>query len=301
MLKLMRWTLLVAVFGFVVAWSGAWECNGEDGAGKGSRAIRLFDAVENNLVSVKFIPLNSEKANVLFENKTNEAIDLDLPSRFGALHIHAQFGQGIGNGQAGGNQFAGQNGGGQNAGAGGQQLGGGFGQGMGQGMAGRNGGFGQGAFGQGIGGQGIGGGADFRGGMFRIEANSKRRLSVDTVCLEFGKPDPNPRMSYRLVPLEEVSKDPGIAVICQQLANGEILQSVAQASAWHLTDELSWNELAEINRVESKYTGNFARFSSSDLFEAAQFVAMLQESASISTGNSTGKRLAVAPGVAARD
>lgn len=294
MLKLLCVNLIW--FSSIVVLAGARDCCGDEGASEDNRALSLFEAVEQSLVSVKFIPLSSEKANVLFENTTGEAIDLDLPARFGAVHFHAQFGQGIGNGQAGGNAFGGQNGA-----AGGQQLGGGFGQGMGQGMAGRNGGFGQGGFGQGLGGQGLGGGADFRGGMFRIEANSKRRLSVETICLEFGKADPNPRMSYRLVPLEEVSEDPEVAAVCEQLADGGITQSVAQASAWHLTDAMSWEKLAEVNRVESKYTGNIARFSAADLFKAASVVAVLRENDSVSIKNVSGKRPEVVPGRIARD
>ncbi|KAA5545584.1 hypothetical protein FYK55_06325 [Roseiconus nitratireducens] len=133
-------------------------------------------------------------------------------------------------------------------GGGGQAMGGGMG-GMGGGMGGMGGGMGMG---------GMGGGM---GGFMRIPPQREQKVSVTTVCLEHGKPDPNPKMAYTIVPLEVVTKDERVHVLCEALGYGQVAQNTAQAAAWNLMDDLSWQTLAAKNRVESKYTGNVRWFS----------------------------------------
>jgi hypothetical protein len=116
----------------------------------------------------------------------------------------------------------------------------------------------------GVGG-GFGAGGGLNGGFFRLEPGKVRKLSVHTVCLEHGKPDPNPRMVYKLVPLQRVNDDPAMQQICHWLGAGKVKPSVAQAAAWHLANGLSWDELQRKNRHESKFTGNIPWFSATDL------------------------------------
>jgi hypothetical protein len=85
------------------------------------------------------------------------------------------------------------------------------------------------------------------------------RDRLNTICLEEGRPDPKPNMEYVLMPLEKFNNDPRIAEICMMLGNNEIATPIAQAAAWHITDNLSWGQLLVKNRRESM-DGSFERF-----------------------------------------
>jgi hypothetical protein len=114
------------------------------------------------------------------------------------------------------------------------------------------------------------------GGMMRVEPDKSRKLKVPCLCLEHGKQDPNPRMKYRLVPIEQVNNDPRVIELCSMLGNRKIAQNTAQAAAWHLANGLSWQELARKNRVESKYTGNVRFFNPAELQQAFFWSRKLQ-------------------------
>ena len=214
----------------------------------------LFEAMDAGQVDVKIIPQDATKANVLIKNLTDKPIDLRLPTAFASVPVLAQgmMGGGMGGGGMGGMGGGGMGGGGM---GGGGQAGGG-------GMGGMGGG--------GMGGGGMGGGM----GMMRVAPERMRKLAVTTVCLEHGKPDPNPKMAYKMVPLEQFSNDPKIRVLCEALGYGQVTQNTAQAAAWNIMDNLSWQELASKNRVESKYIGNIRWFSPIELQTA---VAVVQE------------------------
>lgn len=120
------------------------------------------------------------------------------------------------------------------------------------------------------------------GGMMRIPAEKEARLKVTTVCLEHGKKDPHPKVAYKMVPVEQVTQDSRVIEVCRMLGYNKLTQNVAQAAAWHLTDNLSWRELALKNRIESKYTGNVAWFHPQELHLAAMVVAHTNRSEPIS-------------------
>ena len=205
----------------------------------------FFAAMDAGKIDVKFIPRDATQANVLVKNLTDKPLNIQLPAAFAGVPV---LGQGFGGGMGGG----GMGGGGM---GGGGMGGGGGGQGMGGGMGG--GGMG----GGGMGGGGMGGG----GGFMRIPPERMKKITATTVCLEHGKPDPNPKMAYKIVPLEQFTKNPEVRVVCEALGNKLITQNTAQAAAWHLMDKMSWQELAQKNRVESKYTGNIPWFNRLEL------------------------------------
>ena len=213
----------------------------------------LFEAMDAGHVDVRIIPQDATKANVLIKNLTDKPLEIRLPSAFASVPVLAQgmMGGGMGGGGMGG---GGMGGGGMGGGGGGQAGGGGMG---GGGMGGG-----------GMGGGGMGGGM----GMMRVAPDRMRKLQVTTVCLEHGKPDPNPKMAYKIVPLEQFSDDPKIRVLCEALGYGQVTQNTAQAAAWNIMDNLSWQELASKNRVESKYTGNIRWFSPIELQTAVTVV-----------------------------
>src|SRR5690606_30047510 len=99
------------------------------------------------------------------------------------------------------------------------------------------------------------------------------KVKVTTVCLEHGKQDPNPRAAYKMVPAEQFTQDARVIEVCRLLGHKRLSQNVAQAATWHLTDNLSWQELAVKNRIESKYTGNVRWFHPQELHLAAMIVA----------------------------
>ncbi|MCH1496731.1 MAG: hypothetical protein L7U72_16045, partial [Rubripirellula sp.] len=125
----------------------------------------------------------------------------------------------------------------------------------------------------GMGGGGMGGMGGGMGGMMRVAPERMRKMQVTTVCLEHGKPDPNPKMAYKIVPLDQVTKDSNVTVLCEALGNGLVTQNTAQAAAWHLMDKMSWSELAAKNRVESKYLGTLRWFSPIELKTAVAVVS----------------------------
>ena len=247
--------------------------------------IDLFEGMQSEQIHVKVIPLGAHKANVIIENKTNEPLSIRLPAAFAAVPVLGQIGGGqafgpggnLGGGQAGG--LFGGGGANQGGQGGGQGLGGGFG---GNQQGGQFGGgqFGGGGFG---GGQQFGGGQFGRGGLgggqFRVDVDRPAKLQVTTVCLEHGKPTPNPRMKYTLVPIEQFNADPRIAELCKMLSQGEVSQNVAQAAAWNMANGLSWKQLAKLNRRESQYTGNEKFFTSAELQDAARITGFCRAAA----------------------
>ncbi|MEM6471685.1 MAG: hypothetical protein AAF802_19145 [Planctomycetota bacterium] len=221
-------------------------------AKESSVEAELFQAMEKGDIDVKFIPLNTTKANVIIKNNTDKPMTLRLPSAFAGVPINAQMGMGGGMGGMGGGGMGGMGGG----------MGGG-GQGMGGGMGGMGGG--------GMGGGGMGGGG--MGGFMRIAPEKQSKFSVKTVCLEHGKPDPTPKMAYKIIPLEEFTQDDRVHVLCEALGHNQIAQNTAQAAAWNLMDGLEWQKLASLNKVESKYLGNVRWFSPIELRQAMAVVA----------------------------
>lgn len=209
--------------------------------------IDLFEAIDHGDVIVQFIALNAKQANVLIRNESDRPLQLKMPKAIAAVPVLGQFGQNP-------NQNMNQN----PAGGGGNQgVGGGFDMGNGQGFGNR---------------QGAG------MGIMRIAPGKVRKLKAKTVCLEHGKPDPKPRIAYRMIPLEMFTDDPIIIHVCEQLGNGQIPQKVAQAIAWHQGNDLSWQYLADLDRMKSIYRGKIKFFSSEELTTAKS----LHASASVS-------------------
>ena len=99
--------------------------------------------------------------------------------------------------------------------------------------------------------QGVAGGGQFQvgpapaaDGSFVVQPGKQRAFRFATVCLEHGKPEPSPRMPYKLVALESFSADPRLPVVMAALAGGRVSQKAAQAAAWHIANGLSWERLA---------------------------------------------------------
>ena len=211
----------------------------------------ILDAEKEGLVEIKYIPNDSRSAQIVVNNKTNQPLTLRLPAAFVGRPILAQFGGGQGGGQGGGMGGGMGGGGGQTAGGGG--MGGG---GMGGG---------------GMGGGGMGGGG-MGGGMFSVPPEKTKVVKVATVCLEYGKREPSPRIPYQLAALETFSEDPALALLLEAFGRGEIPLKVAQAAAWNISSGLSWQQLAAEIIDHAGGVPDQQYFHKAELFAAQQVV-----------------------------
>ena len=84
--------------------------------------------------------------------------------------------------------------------------------------------------------------------VFNIAPEQVRTIEVRCLCLEQGKPNPRSAVKYELVKLSEVNDDPRLAEVLRANARGEVTQEVAQAAAWHIANEMSWDELAGLTQ-----------------------------------------------------
>lgn len=211
----------------------------------------LFAAEAEGLVAVRYIPNDSRSAQVIITNKTSKPLSLRLPEAFAGVPVLAQMGMG-GGGAAG--FGAGGIGGGP------QATGGGLG---GQGM-------------NGMGGGGVGGAG---GGAFSIPPQKTRVLRTTTVCLEHGKPEPSSRHAYKLEPVGSFSSDPKLAIVLESLGRGELSQKVAQAATWHLSNGLSWEQLAAEKIDHAGGVPDEPYFTPSELLAAQRVVAIATQQA----------------------
>lgn len=220
-----------------------------------AREVDLFKGMEEGLIEVKLIQKNSKVGNLIVENKTKEALTVKLPEAFVGQQVLNQLGGGLGGGGGG------LGGGGQGAGGGGgQATGGGAGGGGGGGLGGGLGG----------GGGGLGGGG---GGFFSVPAERVVRLPVRSVCLEYGKHEPSSRMEYRVTPVESFSKDPTLKEVLGFVSEGKASENVAQAAAWHLSNGMSWSELAALKQGRLGGVPQPPQFTAREIMAAQELVA----------------------------
>ncbi len=202
----------------------------------------LFEAMDDEKVTVRLVAKSEFEGHLLVENKTDAPLTIQMPEAFVGVQVLAQFGQ-QGGGQQGGQQGGGQ-GGGQN-----QAAGGGGGQQGGQQGGGQQGG-----------GQGI----------FSIPVATIAKVPVNMVCLEHGKKSPTQRLHYTIVRPEKYTSDPRVHELCKMVGSGRLDRASAQAAAWHIANNMSWDQLANktYNNVGSPDTPYFSR----DQLMAAQSI-----------------------------
>ncbi len=134
------------------------------------------------------------------------------------------------------------------------------GQSMGGGMGGMGGGMG-----------GMGGGMGGGGGMFSVPPERTAKVPYHSVCLEHGKDDPDPTVRYKVIPVEEYTKDEQLTALLTLVGTKAIDPQVAQAAAWNLSSKMSWDELASKRSNEIGET-DFPYFSPQALGMAQQLV-----------------------------
>jgi hypothetical protein len=171
-----------------------------------AQTVEMFAAIEKGVISVKLIPKDSTQSKIVIENKTDKPLNVKLPEAFAGVPILGQVGAGA----------PGVGGGGRN----------------------RSGGSGN------AGNQGVGGGmGGMGGGMFNVPPEAVGKLNVPTVCLDHGKREPRAAIPYEIKPIENYTTKPGVRELCEMLGNGQVSRRAAQAAAWHLNNDMSWEKL----------------------------------------------------------
>jgi hypothetical protein len=178
-------------------------------------AVEMFKAIADGQIAVKLIPKDATQCRVRIENKTDKPLSVKLPDSFVGVPILAQFG---GQQPLGGNRGSNRGG---TSGGGNQSFGGG--------MGGYPGGGGM-----------MGGGM----GMFNLPPEKVGQLEIPIVCLEHGKKNPKPAIPYEIRPVESFTQKSGVKELLQIFGASHLNQQAVQAAAWHLNNDLSWQELA---------------------------------------------------------
>lgn len=110
-------------------------------------------------------------------------------------------------------------------------------------------------------------------GFFSVPPEKVVQIQMRSFCLEHGKPDPRPTATYRLVRLETYTKNPVLQELIESAGTGKIDRQVAQAAIWHITDNMSWEELARKHVEQLGGADPEPYFTRGQLMGAQQFVA----------------------------
>lgn len=199
--------------------------------------VGLFEGMGDGSLNVKVVAQNQFGGTVYIENPSNKPLTVDMPDAFVTVSVLRQ-GRGGGAGGAGG-------GGGQQAAGGGA--------------------------GGGLGGGGFGGGGAGGGGMFSIPPEHTAKIPFHSVCLEHGKADPDPTVNYKLIPVSQYTDNEQLAALLTLVSRNTIDPQVAQAAAWHLSSNMSWQELASKQSTEIGST-DLPYFTQQALQQAQQLV-----------------------------
>lgn len=205
-------------------------------------AVDMFAAIESKDIDVKLIPKDDKESRVIIKNNTRKPLTVKLPDAFAGVPVLAQRGGAPAAGGANRTQ---------------QTVGGG----MGGGMMG-----------------GMGGGM----GMMNIAPDKVQQFKVPTVCLEHGKPEPRPHTAYEIKPIEEYTSNTEVKELLTLFGKNGLSQRATQAAAWHLANNMSWEELAN-KRIEHLDGSSEIWFSPQELSAGTQIaqlaVARSQEKA----------------------
>ena len=223
---------VVFVSGLLMA-AGPTRNAGNPDPAKPGQTVEMFSAIKDGLLEVQLVPKDSTQCRINFRNKTDKPLSVKLPEAFAGVPVLGQRGVGA----PGGAGIGGRGGG--YGGRGGGSYGG-------YGGGGGNQGFGGGLGGMGMGGMGMGGMG--MGGFMNVAPEKVEHLNVPIVCLEHGKPDPKPTVKYEIRPIEAFTNKAGVREVCELLGSGTLppqhAQRIVQVAAWHLNNDMSWEQLA---------------------------------------------------------
>lgn len=108
---------------------------------------------------------------------------------------------------------------------------------------------------------------------FTLLPSKTTSFQVPSFCMEFGKPDPNPKIAYTLVPLDVVTKSRAIRSVLIEYGKGKYHQAIAQLAMWHVANGASW---ADLSRVQ--WPGRLGRVTPQQLLAARELAEQVQRS-----------------------
>lgn len=245
--------------------------------------VPLFDGIESGQFTVRMAAINAYQANVVIGNPGTKPLTVAVPKAAVGVHVLPQFGQnqqqpgfftGLNNGQNNQQQQ------GQAQGVGGPFQGTGTGNNNGPG---NNNFFGNGF--PSVPAEMVTIDLQHYGGLATIPAGKSILLKLKTVCLNYGRPDPMSRMTYRLLPVEDYSSDPVLAELLESYSD-RVDQDTMQAAAWHVANGLSWQQIWQL--PDRSIPGVSATiFTPREVQAAEQFVIAVTESAKQRLNRST--------------
>jgi hypothetical protein len=113
--------------------------------------------------------------------------------------------------------------------------------------------------------------------MFNVAPDKATKIKFVAVCLDHGLKDPNPRVEYKLVPIDSYAKDSAVTEVIKLLVKGKLDQHSAQAAVWHLQNGLTWEELAKKIGVKHLNGSTEPYFTASHLQRALAATRMAEE------------------------
>jgi len=93
--------------------------------------------------------------------------------------------------------------------------------------------------------QRLGGGLQ-QNNPFEINPFATIVVPVNTVCLDFGQPTPNPRTKFKIIPVDQVSYDPKVNTLLLALAEKRLPQKVVQIAIWNIHNGTSFQDIASV-------------------------------------------------------
>ncbi len=206
--------------------------------------VDLFDGMEQGQFDVRLVAQSPHEGRIFITNKTDKPLTVAVPKGLVGVHVLPQIGLNPGN------NLIGNQPGGLNNGQNGQN-------GLAQSVGGNAAPVGNNAF--------PGGGPGFPGnngqnnnfpnglGFFSIPPEKTVQIALNSVCLNYGRREPNAALKYQLVRAETVTTDPVLLQLLEEFSP-RTNRDVQQAAAWHLTNGLTWEQIAQL--TDQKVPGN---------------------------------------------
>jgi hypothetical protein len=89
---------------------------------------------------------------------------------------------------------------------------------------------------------------------FVVPAGQKVDLEIPAVCLNFGIPTPTPRDKFRLMDVDDYSRDPRVRKALKTLATHGTSHGTAQAAMWRVCNNVPFEQmLAQFNKTVNPY------------------------------------------------
>lgn len=213
--------------------------------------VELFAAIRSGKIQVRLIPHDSKRSRAFVENKTDRPINVRFPHAFAGVPVLAQLLDGP---QRDPDRRPGREP---------QNIGGPMNNPFGQNPPGHN-------PMNPAGPQGLLQPPGGPGPLFNVKPEMVGQIKLTTVCLDYGKPNPRPRMRYAIRPIESVATDPAVCELCRLMGRADVDRAAAQAAAWHLGSGKTWEELARM-KTSRRFPGDPV-FSRKQIEEAKKLV-----------------------------